>query len=122
MAKIAEEDTAKLRQVLQYLEHTIDDKRIMGIDSISQLYTRVDATYAVHPNLKRHTSGCISFVYGMLHHNSRNQRMNTKSSTKEKIFGVSDCLPYNLFFKIWAQGYNINQIILFQDNQSSMKI
>ena len=49
VTKNTKKDKAKLRQVFQYLKHTIDDKRIMGADSQSQLCTCVDATYGVHP-------------------------------------------------------------------------
>ena len=69
----------------------------MGADSISQLCTWFDAAYGVHPDLKIHTGGCISFGYGMVHCNSRKKKLNTKSSTKTEVVGVSYYPPY----KIW---------------------
>ena len=88
MTKSTNEDKAKLRQVLQYLKQTIDDKIIMGADSLSQLCTRVDAAYGVHPDLKIHTGGCMSFGYKMVHCQSRKQKLNTKNSTEAKVVGV----------------------------------
>ena len=90
----------------------------MGADSLSQLCTWVDAAYGVHPDLKIHTGGCISFVYGMVHCKSTKQKLNTKSSTEDKLVGVSDYLLYNIwiFLFVGAQGYDIKKNILFQDN------
>ena len=50
--KITKKYRGKLRQVLQYLKHTIDNKRIMGAYILIQFFTEVDAAYGVHPNLK----------------------------------------------------------------------
>ena len=124
MTKSTKEDTAKLRRVLQYLKHTIDDKMIMGADRLSQLCTWVDAAYGVHPDLKIHTGGCVSFVYGIVHCKSSKKDIKTKSSTEAKLVGVSDYLPYNIWICLFvgAQGYDIKQNILFQDNQSAINM
>ena len=54
------EDKEKLRRVLHYIKHTIDDKRIMGAESLSQLCTWVDSAYGVHPELKSTlTAACL---------------------------------------------------------------
>ena len=60
----------------------------------------------------------------MLHCKFSKQKINTKSSTEAKVVGLSDYLPYNIWIFLFmiAQGYNINQNILFQDNQSSIKM
>ena len=44
-----DDEKEKLRQVLQYLNHTINYKSIMGLDSLSQFCKWVDGTYGVHP-------------------------------------------------------------------------
>ena len=94
VTKSTKEDTAKLRQVLQYLKHTIYDKMIMGADRLSHLCTWVDAAYGVNPALKSHTGGCVSFGCGMVHCKSSKKNINTKSLTGAKLVGVSDYLPY----------------------------
>ena len=66
---------------------------IMGRDIIISLYTWFNDAYEVHPYIKSHTVGCISFGYGMVHCKSSKQKMNTKISTKSKVVGVSDYLP-----------------------------
>ena len=86
-----------MRQVLQYLKQTINYKRIIGSDSLSQLFTWVDASYGVNFDLKSHTGDVMSFVYGMAYYKSSKKKINTKISTESKVVGISDYLPY----KIW---------------------
>ena len=90
----------------------------MGSDSLIRLFTWVDTAYGAHPNLKSHTSSCLSFGYGKVNLNSSKQKHNTKLSTESKLFGVSDHLPYNIWICLFMgeQGYDIKQNILFQDN------
>ena len=66
----------------------------------------------------------MSFGYGMVHFNPSKQKINTKSSTEAEVVGVSDCLTYNIWIclLIVTQGYDIKQNILFQDNQSAIKM
>ena len=60
----------------------------------------------------------------MLHYKSRNPKLNTKSSTGDELVGVSDYLPYIIwvFLFMGVQGFDIKKNILFQDNQSAIKI
>ena len=90
VTKSTKEDKAKLRRLLQYLKHTIDYKRIMGADSLSQFFTWFDAAYGVYPNLKIHTGSCMYFGYGMVHCKFIKKKLKTKSSTKAELVGVSD--------------------------------
>ena len=50
--------------------------------------------------------------------------MNTRSTTESELVGVSEYLPYDLwqvnFYKY--QGYDIMKNVIFQDNQSAMKM
>ena len=57
----------------------------MGEDNLSQICTWVYATYGVHPDLNIHTAGGISFVYILVHFNSRKQKLNKKSSTEAEV-------------------------------------
>lgn len=84
----------------------------------------MDAAFAVHNDMKSHTGGGISWGIGILLSMCQKQRLNAKSSTEAEVIGVSDFLSN----KIWArmflekQGYEIDGNILYQDNQSTMKI
>ena len=61
---------------------------------------------------------------GVLHARSSKQRLNTKSSTEAEVVGVSDYLPYNLHFVMFLreQGYTVRKNVLFQDNESAIKM
>ena len=118
------DDWNKLKRVLEFIKCTIDDKRIIGVKSLSTLYTWVDAAYAVHPNMRSHTGGCMSFGKGTIHARSSKQRLNTKSSTEAELVGVSEYLPYNIWIVnfLSEQGYHLDMNELKQDNQSAIRM
>ena len=62
-----EEDWGKLRRVLNYLKETKNDKRVMGSGGLLKLETWVDASHAVHEEMRGHTLGCMSCVVGIIH-------------------------------------------------------
>ena len=49
-----EQDWDKLTRMLQYLKDTIDLQLILSADSIQAMHTWVDASYAVHHNMRSH--------------------------------------------------------------------
>jgi len=59
-------DWEKLKRVLQYLRGTLDLALILRADDIVKMKTWVDASYAVHADMKSHTGGCVSFGRGAL--------------------------------------------------------
>lgn len=86
--------------------------------------TWVDASYAIHDDRKSHTGGAISFGRGVLMSKSKKQKLNTKSSTEAEVVGVSDYLGEMIWARMFieCQGYEIEENILYQDNESAMKI
>ena len=85
MTKSTAEGKSKLKRVLKFLKHKINDKRVMGTNNLSQLYTWVNVAYGVYPNLKSHTGGGMSFGYRLVHYKSSKQKLNTKSSTEAEL-------------------------------------
>jgi hypothetical protein len=51
---------------------------------------RVDASYAVHEDMKSHTGGVVSFRRGAAMSKSSKQKLNTKSSTEAESVGASN--------------------------------
>ena len=117
-------DWEKLARLVDYLNTTIEDDRIMGADSLSTLYTWIDAAYAVHPNMRSHTGGCMSMGTGTLHARSSKQKLNTKSSTEAEVVGLSEYIPYNIWLIhfLEAQGYHLTTNHVHQENQSAIKM
>ena len=82
----------------------------------------VDASYAVHPNMKSHTGGAISLGRGVIYGISKRQKLNTKSSTESEVVGADDVMPQMLWTRYFleAQGFKIHDNVLYQDNKSSI--
>ncbi len=117
-------DSDKLQRLLDFLHATKDDRRVVGALSLDDMFTWIDASFAVHPNMKSHTGGAISFGRGVIHAKSSKQKINTKSSTEAELVGVSEYLPYHIWIENFLknQGYNLRKKLLYQDNESAIKM
>ena len=118
-------DWEKLKRLLQFVNVTIDEKLTLSADKgLTFIKTWVDASYAVHPNMRGHTGGCLTLGRGMLHARSSKQKLNTKSSTECEVVGTSDYLPFPIWFKFFleAQGYPIKGNDFNQDNTSAVSL
>ena len=62
------------------MKNTIKDKVIISAKTLSDLYTWIDAAYAVHNNMRVHTGGTISMGYGIIHGKDPKQKINVKIS------------------------------------------
>ena len=60
--------------------------------------------------------------YGVLHGKSSKQKINTKSSTESEVVGMTDYIRYNIWLLMFlqAQGYEIVNNTVHQDNQSAI--
>jgi hypothetical protein len=117
-----DDDYKKLIRMMQYLRATKDDFLTLSANSLHNVRWWVDASYAVHPDMKSHTGGAMSLGRGVTYGTSKRQKLNTKSSTEAEVVGTDDVLPqmlWTLYF-LEAQGYKINDNILYQDNKSSI--
>ena len=97
-SKSTVEDWKKLRRVLAFLQSTINDIRIIGANSLQEVYTWIDAAYGVHDDMRSHTGGVISLGTGTMHQKSSVQKLNVKSSTEAEIVDTSEYMPYNVWF------------------------
>ena len=107
-----------------FVKRTLNEKRYIGARSLKTLYTWVDASHAVHANIRGHTGGVMSMGLGAIHCKSSSQKINTTSTTESELVGVSEYLPYDIWYILFyaSQGYNIDLNILFQDNESAIKM
>ena len=124
VSKSTRQDQSKLRRVLEYIKGTIDLEYTLGADTMGKLRTWVDASYAVHPDMKSHTGGIMSLGIGGFIPKSWKQKLNTKSSTEAELVGASDYLPNTMWVKMFleAQGYKIEENYFEQDNESAIKM
>ena len=119
------EDEKKLFRVLDFLNNTLDDVRIIGANNLDSLYMWINASYATHPNMRSHTGGAMYFGTGILHGKSSKQKLNTKSSTEAELVAVSDYIPYHIWmidFLIGRPACNGIGSALFRVNNRLRKI
>ena len=84
----------------------------------------VDVSFAVHKDMRSHTGGGISFGRGLLLGRSTKQKINTTGSTESEIVGAADYLPNTVWLMKFLehQGYKVKSSILYQDNQSAIRL
>jgi hypothetical protein len=114
-----EDDYKKLIRMLQFLRATRGDFLTLSAYSLHNVRCWVDASYAVHPDTRSRTGGAMSLGRGVIYGTSKQQNLNTKSSTEAELVGVDDVIPqvlWTLYF-LEAQGYKIDENILYQDNK-----
>jgi hypothetical protein len=116
------DDRHKLRRVMQYLRSTPDLHLTLECENLASLHWFVDASYAVHPDMRSHTGGVLIMRKVAVVSGSTKQRINTKSSTEAELVGVDDFMGRILSVRyfIEAQGYDVGPSTLYQDNKSSI--
>ena len=82
----------------------------------------IDASYAVHDDMKGPTGATLSLGKGGIYSRSWKQRLVARSSTESELIGVYDVLPQILWTKqfLEEQGWLDSATILYQDNTSSI--
>jgi hypothetical protein len=108
--------------LVDYMRSTVDLPLILGADNNGVLNWYVDASFAVHPNMRGHTGGGLTMGIGYPIVSSTKQKLNTRSSTESELVGVDDMMPSILWTRYFlkSQGYQVNDNIIFQDNKSTM--
>ncbi|EJK61698.1 hypothetical protein THAOC_17766, partial [Thalassiosira oceanica] len=118
-----QDDWGKLRRVIRYLARNPDLALTLEADDLQVVTWWVDASFAVHKDMRGHTGGTMSLGKGSVIDLSRKQRFNTRSSTEAELIGVDDCIVKMEWVKhfLGAQGYSTTAC-LNQDNMSAEKL
>jgi hypothetical protein len=116
------DDWSKLKRVLQYLQGIKHMKLTLCFVNLGQVCWWVDVSYNVHEDCKGQTGAIMSMGHGAFLSFSRKQKLNVRSSCEGELVGVDDAMPWILWCKyfIKAQGYTVEQNILYQDNKSTI--
>ena len=122
--KSDEDDWKKLKRLMQYLNATISLTLTLSADQLAIIKWWVDASYAVHNNMRSHTGATMSIGRGMIYSKSAKQKLNSKSSTEAELIGASDMLGQTLWtlYFLRAQGYDTIKTTLYQDNTSAIAL
>jgi hypothetical protein len=118
------EDEEKLDRVLKYLNGTPSLGLKLKTDQDLTLFAYVDASFAVHEDMKSHTGAMMTLGKGPIYVSSKKQGLMTKSSTESELVGMSDVLPQVLWTRdfLMEQGYEVPPAIVYQDNTSTITL
>jgi hypothetical protein len=116
------DDYKKLARCIRYLRGTQDLCLTLEADEDGKIHWWVDASFAVHPDMKSHTGAALSLGRGAAYTMSTRQKINTKSSTEAELVGVDDAMPIIIWTRnfLKAQGYEVLENTVYQDNQSAI--
>ena len=81
VSRSTKEDWGKHRKLLNYLWDTIDMPGIIGDNGLDLMETYIDASYAVHQDMRGHTCGVLTLGRGIVQGKATKQKLNTRSST-----------------------------------------
>jgi hypothetical protein len=114
------EDWEKLRHLMEYQRGDRDRPLILGTDNEGMLMGYVDASFVVHPNMRRHTGGGMTMGRGFPILVLTKQKSNTKSSTESELVSVDNMMPIILWtcYFLLSLGYGVIENLLLQDNNS----
>jgi hypothetical protein len=115
-------DYKKLTHVMKYFQSTIDLPLVLSADGTGIPRWHVDASYAVHVDMKSHTGGAMTLGKGSRYSTSVKQKLMTRSLTEAKVVAVHDVMPQMLWtaYFMKGQGVHVPDSILYQDNMSAM--
>ena len=109
--------------MIRYLRTAADMPLTLEAENLQIVKWWVDASFAVHPDMKSHTGGVLLLGRGAVYSTSTRQKLNTQSSTKAELVGINDVLPQILWTRYFllAQVYGSpNESVIYQDNQSTI--
>jgi hypothetical protein len=115
---------------MKYLQLTPFLPLVLGWDGTGDVKWYVDASFAVHKDMRSHTGGLMTMGQGAIVSMSTKQKLNTKSSTEAELVGVDDVLNVQVWTRYFLDaqqahsGSNLirNKDTLLQDNTSSIRL
>jgi hypothetical protein len=117
-------DWKKLLRLMNYLKATKCEVAQMSADGSHTVKWYVDSSFAVHKDMRSHTGAVMTLGKGAIISDSTKQKVNARSSTESEMIAADDMISKVLWTKrfIEAQGYNVRENIVYQDNTSAMKL
>ena len=99
---------------------TVDVVLTLEVHELSVLKWHIDASFAVHPDMRGHTGGGSMSGKCSVFNESERQKINGKRSVEMDVIGVDDIMPQVTWKKCFmeAQGHSACTMI-HQDNKSA---
>lgn len=113
-------DYNKLQRVVKCLRGSKLMCLTLESDDLQIIKWWVDASSAVHEDMRSHTGGTVTLGKGSVCSSSIGKKLNTKSLTEAELVGADDMMPMILWTRqfIEGQGYAIKDNIVHQENQT----
>ena len=117
-----EDDYKKLSQSIRYLRDNVDIPLTLEINNSGIICWWVDASFAIHPDMKSRTGVTVSMGGGCPFLLSLRQWINTQSSTEAELVGVNGAMYLITWTQLFLEGQGLKVIdnVVHQDNQSAM--
>ena len=84
------DDYKKLTRLIRYLQHTLHMCLILGKDDTDIVHWWIDASYAVHPDMRGHTGATMSLGNRSVFSGSWKQKLVTR---RVRLWGCLTCYP-----------------------------
>jgi hypothetical protein len=119
-----EDDQAKLKRVLMYLNGSSSLGIILRPDKAGTLNVSIDSSYGVHADGKSHSAMSIAFGAGSILAQSTKQKLVSKSSTESELIALSDKCSLAIWSRdfLLSQGQEIGPAQVWQDNMSTIAL
>jgi len=116
------DDWKKLARCIRYLRGTVELPLTLEADPNLSLRWWVDASFAVHHDMRSHTGSTMTLGKGSIYSASIRQKINTKSSTEAELVAVSDAMNMVAWVRnfLLDQGFDVSDNVIYQDNQSAI--
>jgi hypothetical protein len=96
-------DWAKLEHLIKYFCLTVDLPLTLRADGTGVLNWYVDASFAVHANMRGHTGGALMMGRGFPIVSSTKHKINTQSSTESELVGVNDIMSLIIWMRYFLK-------------------
>ena len=97
------DDYKTLIRLMKYLKGTNYIPLNLEADNSGCILWWVDASFAVHPDMKSHSGEMMSMGQGASISVSKKHKLNTKSSTESELVGVDDYMPMIIWEKYFLE-------------------
>ena len=116
------DDEKKLSRTIRHMIATVHLPLILMVNEHGIIEWWVDASFAVHDDMKSRSGMYMTLGAGAIHAGSVKQKINTPSSTHAELVAVSDALPKMLWCRYFmeSQNYAVEDVYVYQDNQSAI--
>ena len=99
-------DWKKLDRLVLYVRAIVHLPLIVGSDRTGNMVRSIDASFAVHTDMKSYTGYCLTLGISSPISGASTQKVNTRSSTEFELVGVDD----GIGFVDWSSLYSKKQV------------